>query len=486
MIRTRDNALATTWLALVTLAAVPLCAAEQAAGSRPNVLFVSVDDLRPVLGCYGHPTARTPHIDALAGCGMLFERAYCQVASCNPSRTAVLTGLRPQATGVITNASGHFRTRLPDCVTLPGCFKQHGYCCKELGKVFHVRDAVSWSEPKWIPPAYAYPIYGTEAAERQQRTARVTPKPDDWWGAPRWIKLDSWAAPDVPDEALFDGQLATQAIAELRRPHPQPFFLAVGFFRPHLPFIAPRKYFELYPPDSLELLEGTLPSGAPELAAHASPEPRTFADLPRSGEIPIAKQKELLRAYLAAVSYVDAQVGRVLEELDALGLRNNTLVVLWSDHGYHLGDHGLWGKYTNFETATRSTLMVAGPSIAPGRTRGLVELVDIYPTLCQLCGVPTPDGLAGESFLPLLRNPAGSGKPAAFSQASPRGAAGSSVRTDRYRYTQWRRDGQVVAEELYDYRTSPSETVNLAATADAGLLAALRATLATQLPAETE
>lgn len=264
--------------------------------------------------------------------------------------------------------------------------------------------------------------------------------------------MNSWEAPDVADEVLFDGQLAAQAIAELRRPREKPFFLAVGFFRPHLPFIAPQEYFDLYPEASLKLPAGrALPLGAPECAAHASSEPRSYSDISRSRPIPDAKQLDLLRAYFAAVSYVDAQIGRVLDELERRGLRENTIVFLLSDHGYHLGDHGVWGKYTNFERAVRSTLIVSVPGIAAGRTRGLVELLVIYPTLCELCNLPEHEDLAGKSFAGMLHSPGAAGKPAVYSQASPCKATGYSVRTDRYRYTQWRRDDGLVAEELYDY-----------------------------------
>lgn len=458
------------------LAVLLLAVADRPVAAKPNVLFIVVDDLRPVLGCYGHQLVRSPHIDRLADRGVVFERAYCRVAACCPSRTSVLTGLPPERTGVSSNRSAHFRTKRPDCVTLPACFKQHGYFCKELGKVFHRRDPVSWSEPKWIPPAdHAYPIYGTEAALREQLRSRFTPKPDDWWGFKRWIKGPSWEAPDVADGLLFDGRLATQAIAELRRPHAKPFFLAVGFFRPHLPFIAPTKYFELYADDELRTpVRRPLPDGAPKYAAHASAEPRTYTDVSRSGSISAQKQKELHRAYFAAVSYVDAQIGRVLDELDRSGLRENTVVVLWSDHGYHLGDHGMWGKGTNFEQAVRSTLIVSAPGFATGRAHGLVELLDLYPTLCELCGVTPPQDLAGESFASLLRSPAGAGKPAAYSRAAPQDATGYSVRTDRYRYTQWHRDGEMVAEEIYDYTSDPEEQNNVASTAEARLLARLK------------
>jgi len=450
-----------------------------AAPARPNVLFIVVDDLRPVLGCYGDRVVKTPNIDRLAESGMVFERAYCQLPSCCPSRTSVLTGLRVETTGVTANSSPHFRQRLPDHVTLPQFFKQHGYFCKELGKVFHRRDPQSWSEPKWIPQCeYAYPIYTSAEAIARQRRTRVTKKPSDWWGTQRWIKVNSWEAADVADEVLFDGQLATQAVAELDRNQDRPFFLAVGFFRPHLPFIAPQRYFDLYPEDSLRLPERqSRPEAPPECAVHRSPELRTYVDISRIEDLSRQQQERLLRAYYAAVSYVDAQIGRVLDELNRLHLRERTIVVLWSDHGYHLGDRGLWGKATNFEESVRSTLIVSAPGIPAGRTKGLAELVDLYPSLCELCDLSQPQRLEGTSFVPLMRSPDRAWKSAAFSQASPRKAEGFSMRTDRYRYTEWHRDGGIVATELYDHEVDPDEMRNIAAAADPDLLDRLRTQL---------
>jgi arylsulfatase A-like enzyme len=290
--------------------------------------------------------------------------------------------------------------------------------------------------------------------------------------------VNSWEAADVADEVLFDGQLAKQAIVELNRTQNRPFFLAVGFFRPHLPFIAPRRYFDLYPEDSLQLPGRQYrPEASPECAVHRSPELRTYVDISKSDELSREKQESLLLAYYAAVSYVDAQIGRVLGELDRLHLRERTIVVLWSDHGYHLGDHGLWGKATDFEEAVRSTLIVSAAGIPTARTRGLVELVDLYPSLCELCGLPQPERLEGTSFVPLMRSPGRAWKSAVFSQASPRKAEGFSMRTDRYRYTEWRRDGRIVATELYDREVDPDETRNTAPTADPGLLDRLQTQL---------
>lgn len=465
--------LAGMWLAAVALLVARATAEERGAQTavapRRNVLLILVDDLRPALGCYGHGVVKSPHIDRLARQGMLFTQAYCQLPSCCPSRTSLLTGLRPDSTRVLSNGAPHFREYLPRHVTLPGRFRAHGAWCKELGKVFHRRDPQSWSEPKWIPqPPLAYPIYRTRENIERQRLARVTPKPDDWWGFSKWIKADSWEAPDVADEQLFDGMLAGRAVELLEQHQDERFFLAVGFFRPHLPFIAPRRYFDLYPPEAIELPTGDAPpKGAPSIAIHNSPETRSYDDVPRSGPIEREKQRELLRAYYASVSYVDAQIGRVLAALECSGLAEDTVVVLASDHGYHLGEHGMWNKLTNFEEATHATLIVRAPGYKPGRTHRLVELVDLYPTLCEVCEIPVPSGLEGTSFAPLLASPDRLWKTAAFSQANPRGVMGHSLRTEQYRYVQWRKEGEIVAEELYDQIFGSGENENIAGRPDA-------------------
>ncbi len=450
-------------------------------GEGPNVLMISVDDLRPVLGCYGYAGAKTPHIDALARQGTVFLRAYCQSPSCLPSRTSLLTGLRPDTTGVRNNRGEHFRRRVPNHVTLPQHFRDAGgHWAMELGKVFHERDPKSWSQEKWIPPTdYAYPIYRTPrglAVQKQQKPQR---KPADWWGYEKWIRGLSWEAPDVADGELFDGMLADKAIELLRQRRGGRFFLAAGFFRPHLPFIAPKRYYDLYPPSKLSLPENLdAPAGAPAWCTYRSQEARSYVDVPAGkGVLPKDKQLELLRGYLASVSYVDAQVGRVLKTLDALDLRDRTVIVLWGDHGYHFGEHGTWNKQSNFEEATRSTLLVATPQQKRRGTAadGIVELVDVYPTLCSVCGLETPRGLEGVSFAPLLDDPKRAWKRAAFSQADPSGHDGHTIRTDRYRLVEWRRNGEIEATELYDRKTDPGENVNVAGKAEhAEVLADLR------------
>lgn len=451
---------------------------------KPNILFIGVDDLRPALGCYGDSQAITPHLDKLAERGTVFTRAYCQVASCHPSRTSILTGLRVKTSGVRRNGDGSFRRKMPGHVTLPQHFKEAGWFTQAFGKVFHVQDPVSWSAPKFLPQTrFGFPIYGKPETQNFQKSVRVTPKPKEWWGYKdgrndKWAKAVSWEDPDVPDETLFDGQVATAVIGALRKQHEQPFFLAPGFFRPHLPFVAPKKYFDRFPPGSLVLPENRRPSSqTPRFTHYNSAESRSYTDISRSGGIPESKQQELLRGYYASVSYVDAQIGRILEELDKLGLEKNTIVVVWSDHGYHFGEHGTWNKYTNFEEATRSTLIVAAPGQKkPGSlAKGVVEMLDLYPTLCELAGLTVPESLDGQSFANLLEQPCLPGKPVAFSQSSPRGVLGQSMRTPRYRYTRWTKGGEVVAEELYDHGADPQEMENLAGeVGEAGALERLR------------
>jgi arylsulfatase A-like enzyme len=436
-----------------------------------NVLFIVVDDLRPMLGCYGDPHAKTPHLDALAADGIVFNRAYCETPQCLPSRTSTLTGLRAESTGIFSNRDGHFRDHIPAHVTLPQHFKNNGYFCMEFGKVFHHQDSVSYSVPKFLPKSsYAYPIYGKPESEVLQRSLPVVEKGDEWWGYleernTRWIRGLSWEDPDVPDSILFDGQMATAVIKALRKYQDERFFFAPGFFRPHLPFIAPKNYYDLYPIADLKLPENQdPPTHSPEFADNNMSESRSYYDVPRDGNIEEQKQLELLRGYYASVSYVDAQIGKVLKELDRLHLREKTIIVLWSDHGYHFGEHRSWGKNTNFEEATRATLIINHPGmkIKGMHTDGFVELVDLYPTLCELCQLKLPEGLEGTSFVPLLNNPDQPWKKAIFCRAKPKGTQGYTMRTPLYRYTEWRDDEGIIATEIYDHINDPQENINIA------------------------
>ncbi|MEQ8789362.1 MAG: sulfatase [Pirellulaceae bacterium] len=446
--------------ALATLAVRPAdLTAEES--QRLNVLFIAVDDLRVELGCYGDSPVKSPHIDRLAARGTLFERAYCQQSLCNPSRASLLTGRRPDTLRV-WDLPTHFRQTHPDVVTLPQLFKQNGYHAQCVGKIFHnyrqpdyQGDAVSWS----VPAVLHY-------------NSHYNDKPQVEGAAPADLApLQKTECRDVPDEAYFDGRVARQAITAMQEVKDQPFFLAVGFWKPHLPFNAPKKYWDYY-----DRAEVGLPAN-PKPPRDVPPIALTDYRIDPKQNLDDDDLRELRHGHFAAISYLDAQVGKVLDELDRLGLREKTIVVFWSDHGLHVGEHGLWSKTTNFELDTRVPLIVAAPHHKTGqRARGLVELVDLYPTLADLCDLPPPAGLEGVSLRPLLADPTATVKDAALSQHPRpnyiRGEApqtmGYSLRTDRYRYTEWREfeSGKIVARELYDHQSDPGETVNLAGSTD--------------------
>lgn len=435
------------------------------AGSRPNVLFIAVDDLRTELGCYGSSAAITPHLDALAQRGTLFERAYAQQAVCNPSRQSLLTGRRPDAIRVwdLRTVS---RDTAPDAVPLPEHFKRHGYFTRSFGKIYHdgLPDPQSWSVPAQFEAVSKREDYRLEANRAPHRGNKAT--------ATEFV--------DAPEDAYPDGMVAAGAVAALeelsRGDSRQPFFLAVGIRKPHLPFTAPKKYWDLYANVAIPPIEQPAPpAGAPELALHTSVELRGYSDQPRTGPWSADQVATLRRGYFAAMSFADAQIGRVLSALDRTGLAKNTLVLVWGDHGFHLGEHGLWAKTTNYEADTRVPLIVATPEgRARGvRTRALVELVDIYPTLVELCGLPMPARLDGRSFAVNLGDASVRGRRAAFSQF-PRpwmyrdrpAEMGYTVRTDTHRYVEWRKFGtrDVVARELYEYgHDTRFESINLAA-----------------------
>jgi len=450
------------------------------AAECPNVLFIAVDDLKPELGCYGRTHVHSPNIDRLAASGFRFERAYCQVAVCGATRTSLLSGLRPDSTGVYGNTI-HFRKVVPEVVTLPQHFKRRGYHVEGMGKIFHHDDPPSWSVPlawpetphlTWRRPENAELVRRKrEDFERLRAEYHARGEKVPWAIERRGTRGPAYEAGDVPDNAYFDGELCEMALAALRRcaEREQPFFLAVGFIKPHLPFVAPKRYWDLYDPAEIELADNPLkPKGAPDLAMHNWGELRTYHGIPKSGSLDDELARTLVHGYYASVSYTDAQVGRVLDELERLELRERTIVILWGDHGWHLGDHGLWCKHSNFESATHAPLIVRVPGMtdAGGSSRALVEFLDIYPSLCELAGLPLPEHLAGRSFAPLLKDPDAAWKPAALSQY-PRGPAmGRSMRTDRYRLTVWqdRKDREKVhAVELYDHQTDSAENVNLAA-----------------------
>ncbi|MEX2141157.1 MAG: sulfatase [Pirellulales bacterium] len=437
---------------------------------RPNVLLICVDDLKPIAGCYGG-TATTPHLDRLAARGVLFEKAYCNQAVCAPSRNALLTGLRPQTVGIY-DLGTNFRKARPDAVTLPQHFKRHGWRTEALGKIFHVghgnhEDAASWSVPHWRANVIAYALPESRAKKGLTREeALFSNRPAG--NLPRGAAYES---ADVPDNSYPDGAMADEVmkrLAVLKAKPDEPFFLAVGFVKPHLPFCAPTKYWDLYNRNEFAVAEVRRPpEGAPRYAPTNWGELRQYRGIPESGPLSAELERTLIHGYHAAVSYMDAQLGRVLDALDENGLAKNTIIVLWGDHGWHLGDHGMWCKHTNYEQAARIPLIVVAPGTKAGaRSADLVESVDLYPTLCEIAGLPSPKDLDGVSFVATLKQPDTRVKQAAL-HVYPRGQRiGRGVRTVRHRLVEWKVPGaaaETAELELYDYETDPAETKNLAA-----------------------
>lgn len=451
-------------VAVVALGSLSASAAD--APSKPNVLFLIADDLNCDLHCYGHGAVKTPNIDRLAARGVLFERAYCQYPLCSPSRSSFMTGRRPNETRILTNpragrkpadytASPHFREFIPDTVTMPQLFRQHEYYVARVGKLFH------YGVPGQIgssglddPPSWEHVVnpYGRDKIEESKV---FTFTPGSYGGTL------SWMAAEGTDEEQTDGIGATEAVKLLRQHDPRrtgrPFFLAVGFYRPHTPYVAPKKYFDLYPLDSIPLPELSAADRAREPAA-------AYASAKKEQETMTDRQRhEAIQAYWASISFMDAQVGRIVAELDRLGLADHTVLVFTSDHGYHMYQHGLWQKMSLFENVAHIPLIIAAPRAKGNghRTAALAELVDIYPTLADLCDLPAPEYLDGTSLVPVLNDPQTTVKDAAFTQVRRGKFHGYSVRTDRWRYTLW--DGGRKGDQLYDMQADPGERTNLAA-----------------------
>ncbi|MGC9502901.1 sulfatase [Baaleninema sp.] len=422
------------------------------ANKPPNVLAIVVDDLRPQLNCYGHQQMISPNIDRLAAGGMLFERAYCQVPVCGASRASTLAGARPTDTRFVTYKARKDED-LPDVPSWPMTFKRNGYRTISYGKVYHTQndDSESWVEPSWRP----WGMWGKDAYVKQENQEIAIAN-----GGPFGPPVEM---AEVADNVYADGKIADRTIKTLDRlkDKPKPFFLGVGFFKPHLPFNAPKRYWDLYDRDEIDLADNPFrPKGAPDKALHNWGELRSYSGIPQEGPVSDETARTLIHGYYACTSYVDAQIGQVLDALDDMGLSDNTIVVLWGDHGWQLGEHSLWCKHANFETSLHSPLLVRGPGVPPGqRTRALVEFVDIYPSLCDLCGIDRPDHLEGASFVPLFQNPDLPWKEAVFSRYN----SGESIKSDRYRYTEWRNNqGNLNARMLYDHVEDPGENVNIA------------------------
>ncbi len=428
------------------LVSLLLITAIQAA-DRPNVLFIAVDDMRPELGCYGKPHIHSPNIDRLASEGTVFERAYCMVPTCGASRAALMTSIRPTPDRFKTYLASA-EEEVPNITTLNTHFKQAGYTTISNGKIFHhAKDnAKGWSEKPWRPQGPSYKLPESIAA------SKTTPKG----------RGPAYESADVKDDFYRDGKLANKAVKDLRRLKEQnePFFLAVGFFKPHLPFVAPKKYWDLYDPASISLPETYhRPKNAPSQAIHNSGELRAYAGIPKKGPVSDKMALSMIRGYYACVSYTDANIGKLLDELDRLDLADDTIVVLWGDHGWNLGEHTLWCKHSCFETSMHAPLIVKVPGKYAGqKTAALTEFVDIYPSLCELCGLETPKHCQGQSFVQLLKDPAAPGKPFAIG----RYGAGDTIRTDKFRYTEYstKKNG-VQATMLYDHQVDPQEDTNI-------------------------
>ena len=418
-----------------------------AAPARPNILFIAVDDLRPEVLSFGREGMITPNLDRLAGESLLFERAYCMVPTCGASRASLMTGIRP-APDRFTSFKTYASEDAPGITTLNTQLKNNGYYTVSLGKIFHHRDdnEQGWSEQPWRPSGKAYmnPV-NNDPAEGYKN------------GLP-------YEREDYPDDAYLDGATAGKAVEVLKQAagRAEPFFLAVGFLKPHLPFIAPEKYWALYDgkvglPDNYYA-----PENAPEEAMHNWGELRQYTGIPKNGNLPPEQAINLIHGYKACVSFTDAQIGRVLDALDDLGLRDNTIVVLWGDHGWNVGEHTLWCKHCCFENALNAPLLVSAPTMqgfkAGQRTGALTEFIDIYPTLCELAGIRQPAHLQGKSVVPLLADPTTPHKEFAISRFQD----GDSIRTDRYRYTEYRdKKENLISRMLYDHHRDPDENVNI-------------------------
>ena len=464
------------------------------AAEKPNVLMILVDDLKPALGCYGDGVAKTPSLDALAAQGMRFDLAYCNQAVCAPSRFTLMLGSHSTSTGLYGLGS-QLREIVPDAVTLPQYFARYGYHTQSLGKVFHIGhgnhgDPASFMEPHFHEKVIEYvDPASTDGGKLTREEAYFTnQKLGQIKSLPRGAAFES---PDVDDEAYADGRVAEETIKRLRAAKERrerdgtPFFIAAGFARPHLPFSAPKKYWDLYDPQMLPMPKfEDLPSGAPAVAGKRGGEITNYKPVPEKGDLDDALKRKLIHGYYASASFVDAQIGKVVAELGRLGLAKNTIVVLWGDHGFHLGDLGIWTKHTNYEQANRIPILIVAPGGArPGSsTRQLAESVDIYPTLVELAGLPAPDvpqPLDGISLVPVLKAPEARVRDHAY-HAYPKRVLGRAIRTERYRLVEWKRpgDSEDVAEyELYDYEEDPLETKNLASS-QPRVVAELKAKLA--------
>ncbi len=467
-------------------------------GKPLNILFIAIDDLKPDLGAYGDPYAITPNMDKFAEKAVVFNNNMCQWAVCGPSRASLMTGKRPDYTKV-RDLKTRMRDKNPDILTIPQYFKQNGYLTMGVGKIYDPRcvdkdmDKPSWSVPfykEWEIPynkKYGQPVFGYYQNPKIKNRIKKMLAEAKAKGVknPQLYVRKHYKPPyeisDAPDDAYVDGAIANQGIRMLETAAKQdkPFFAAIGFKRPHLPFVANKKYWDLYDPDKIPLAKyQEMSVNGPKLAYHSSNELRSYKDdsieyrLDENRLLRLDKntQKKLIHGYYACTSFVDVQVGKVLKKLKELGLDKNTIVVIWGDHGWHLGDHSLWNKHSNFEQATRSTLMIYTPeNIKTGHIDSPTEFVDIFPTLCDLAGLKIPGNLDGRSLKPVIYGTTKKVKDFAVSEIRRGNKMGYSFRNDHYRYTVWIKgkvstdpvnENDIFAEELYDYINDPLETVN--------------------------
>ena len=464
---------------LPTLLLSLFCVAQAWADSaiKPNILMILVDDLKPALGCYGDPLARTPYMDRLAASGMRFEMAYCNQSVCAPSRNHLLLGSRSTSLGIY-GLGRHFRDAWPEAQTMPQFFRSHGWTAESFGKVLHTGhgnhdDALSWSRPPYMDKVVEYLLpQSTDGGQLTREEAYFSNQQLDRIGS--LPKGYAWEVAEVSDESYADGRIARKVIHRLeahRQGVDSPFFIMAGFMRPHLPFTPPKKYWDMHDPNRFNLVQDQhSPEWAPSVAGKRGGEIVNYAPLTLGQLDEATTQRQLLHGYYASVSYADAQIGKVLESLDRLKLDTHTIVVLWGDHGWHLGDHGIWTKHTNYEQANRIPIIFRVPGVtqANSSTHQLAETVDLFPTLAELAGLPRPAGhqpIDGVSLLSVLKDPSSRVRDHAY-HCYPRGKRmGRAIRTERYRLVEWKVPGEPDAAavyELYDYLQDPGETRNLA------------------------
>lgn len=452
-------------IAWILVAGVALMqAAERRSGQGPNVLFIIADDLNTAFGCYrgSSAIAQTPNIDRLAARGVRFDRAYCQFPLCGPSRNSMLTGLYPNSSGIYANGQ-IFRQTIPSHLSLSQVFRQQGYFAARIGKLYHYNVPRSIGTDGHDDPGSWELELNPAGCDRLEEEPRIfTLAPGQFGGTL------SWYASPRSDVHHTDGLQAADAEWVLERcawKKDRAFFLALGFFRPHTPYVAPKKYFEQYPASNMPVVQG--------VAEDQKDLPRAALGSAKKEQDQMSDElrRQAVQAYFASITFMDAQVGKVLDALDRLGLSESTIIVFTSDHGYHLGEHGLWQKMSLFEESARVPLIIAAPGVAKagGVSKSPVGLIDLYPTLTELCGVRPPQGLQGQSLVPMLKDPAWLGRGWALTQVTRGGAGvtnanrrffGYSLRTERWRYTEWAEGKQ--GRELYDHDGDPTELTNLA------------------------